>query len=203
MSQAAGPSRKESTAAIPPSSINILIVDDNHANRCAFDVLLEHLGYSISMAASGEEALALVTRLRFACILMDVRMPMMDGIETALCLRKKPFSRYTPIIFVSAHESTAREVSQFPLEGPIGYIHSPVDSDLLVWKLKSAVELHLQKELLRLHAASAWHAQDQFRKCLEATTPSPSELRQLGLRLSASLQGLRSTLAEHLDMPGD
>lgn len=195
--------RRGSTPAIPPSSINILIVDDNHANRCAFDVLLEHLGYSISMGSSGEEALAFVTRMRFACILMDVRMPIMDGVETALCLRKKPFSRHTPIIFVSAHESTATEVSRFPLEGPIGYIHSPVDSDLLVWKLKSYVELHLQKERLRLHASSAWHAQDQFRKCLLETGQAPPEMRQSGLRLAAALQGLRGALAEHLDMPGD
>src|SRR6185436_16685278 len=98
-------------------------------------------------------------RYRFAVILLDVRMPIMDGLETASYLRKKPFNRTTPIVFVSAHQSTAEDVSKLSLEGPIGYVHSPVDSELLVWKVKSSVALYLNNEQLRLHASMAWQAQ--------------------------------------------
>lgn len=82
-----------------------MIVDDTAANLLAFSSVLEPEGYDLFTAKSGQEALMLALRQEFAVILLDVRMPGMDGIETATFLRAGR-GRFTPIIFVSAHDNT-------------------------------------------------------------------------------------------------
>ena len=183
---------------VPVSSINLLVVDDNPANRLAFRSLLEPLGYSVFVASSGHEALALATRYHFAVMLLDVRMPVLDGIETAVLLKKKPFSRNAPVIFISAHQATAEEVSRVSLEGMIGYVHSPVDSQLLIWKVKIYVQHYLKNEELRLQAALALQAFDEHRKRLGADPKAGAEVRQSGERLGQALESLRDTLSNGL-----
>jgi CheY-like chemotaxis protein len=184
-----------SRLAVRPSSINILVVDDHQANRVAFQTLLDQLGYAVFLASSGNEALALATRVRFAVILLDVRMPVMDGLETALFLRKKPFNRNAPIIFVSAHYGTAEQVSQISLGGLIGYVHSPVDSELLVWKVKSYVEHYLKNEELRRWTTLVLQAYEEHFKFLEADPKAGTDLRRSGERLGEALEGLKDTLS--------
>jgi CheY-like chemotaxis protein len=184
--------------AVPVSSINVLVVDDNLANRMAFKTLLEPLGYSVFLASSGNEALTFATRHRFAVILLDVRMPILDGIETALLLKKKPFNRNAPIIFVSAHTGTSEQVSQISLEGLIGYIHSPVDSELLVWKVKSYVEHYLKNEELRLQATLVCQAYEELRRQLDADRQTPPVARESSGRLGEALEGLKEALFDRL-----
>ncbi len=80
----------------------VLIVDDNAGKRLAIRAMLAPLGYSIVEADSGRAALRAVLRQDFAVILMDVRMPIMDGFETAKLIRQRTQSALTPIIFVTA-----------------------------------------------------------------------------------------------------
>lgn len=184
--------------AVPASSLHVLVVDDNQANRSAFRSLLEPLGYNVLLAASGDEALTLATRHRFAVILLDVRMPILDGIETALLLKKKPFNRNAPLIFVSAHQATSEQVSRVALDGMIGYVHSPVDSELLVWKVNNYVEHHLRNEKLRLQAALLFQAYDEHRKELEADLEGAPTLRRSSECLGEALEALKATLSDRL-----
>src|SRR5437016_1104784 len=93
----AGPSSLQPAEPRP----SVLIVDDTPANLEAFSCVLESEGYDLVQAGSGQEALKLALRREFSVILLDVRMPGMDGIETATFLRAGR-GRFTPIIFVSA-----------------------------------------------------------------------------------------------------
>src|SRR6185436_2524289 len=81
----------------------VLVVDDRDANRYAFETVLEK-EFSVTLAASGKQALELCRREEFAVIVLDVRMPEMDGFETAEALRRNEKTRVTPIIFTSAYE---------------------------------------------------------------------------------------------------
>lgn len=121
----------------------ILIVDDTAANLLAFSSILESEGYGILTARSGQEALKLALRQEFAVIMLDVRMPGMDGIETATFLRAGR-GRFTPIIFVSAHDNTPFEVERGYLAGAIDYLFSPVDPDLLKRKVAALVDFYLR-----------------------------------------------------------
>ena len=79
-----------SVNGIFPSSVrpNILIVDDRKENLVATEKVLRHLNASIFKAMSGNEALSLMLRHRFAVVLLDVQMPEMDGFETAKLMQE-------------------------------------------------------------------------------------------------------------------
>ena len=81
---------------------SILIVDDDRASLSAMAEVLQSLGARLVTAASGEEALRCVLEDDFAAILMDVRMPGIDGFTTARMIRERPRSRHTPVIFLTA-----------------------------------------------------------------------------------------------------
>ena len=81
----------------------ILVVDDNASKRVALRAMLLPLGHEVVEADSGRAALRAVLRQNFAVILMDVRMPTMDGYETAKLIRQRGQSELTPIIFFTAY----------------------------------------------------------------------------------------------------
>ncbi|HNF07970.1 MAG TPA: ATP-binding protein [Pseudomonadales bacterium] len=91
----------------PPATAapRILAVDDNETNLRLLELLLQQLGAEVELASSGAEAIALVSHTRFDLVLLDLRMPGIDGIETARQLRTLPLAKdpRLPIIVVSAH----------------------------------------------------------------------------------------------------
>jgi CheY-like chemotaxis protein len=89
-------------------SNNILIVDDDRAALYALTEVLSDLPARIVLAESGEEALRQVLKQEFAVILLDVRLPAMDGFEVAAAIRSLQRLRRTPIVFMSAHEDRRR-----------------------------------------------------------------------------------------------
>ena len=97
--------------AIPTDSelaVRILLVDDQPANLVALKAILEGISPHIVMARSGREALKQLLLADFAVILLDVKMPDMDGFETATLIRGRERSRDTPIIFLTAADRDAQ-----------------------------------------------------------------------------------------------
>src|SRR5438067_13914228 len=90
---------------------NILLVDDQPSNLLALEAILDELGQNLVRADSGEEALRRLLDDDFAVILMDVKMPGLDGIETAALIRERDRCQHTPIIFLTAFERS--EVQMF------------------------------------------------------------------------------------------
>src|SRR3954470_1429313 len=93
------------TAAVPaseaaPSRVKLLLVDDDQDNLLALQAVLEPLQQELMLADSGINALRLCLENEFAAILLDVRMPELDGFETAELIRSRKRSRQTPILFL-------------------------------------------------------------------------------------------------------
>jgi CheY-like chemotaxis protein len=132
-----------------PAKPRVLIVDDHPANRRAFESLLEE-GYTLGVAATGHQALELTLRDDYAVILMDVRMPGMDGFEVADLLRKRERTRHTPIVFISAFDQTVLQLKKGYVAGATDFIFSPVDEELLKLKVQTYVQIYLRNEALRL-----------------------------------------------------
>jgi len=123
----------------------ILIVDDTESNRKAFRTILETPRHEVLEACDGLEALQKLMEHDFAVILLDIRMPNMGGLETAQNIRARKRSRHTPIIFLSAYDSTPAEVSKgYVIGGVIDYLFSPVDSEMLRSKVSFLTELYLR-----------------------------------------------------------
>lgn len=134
------------SAATPSRKVSVLVVDDNPANRMAFETVLMPLGLEVVLAASGSEALKHIMEREFAVILLDVHMPIMDGYETAELMRRRKATKYTPIIFTSAYDMTPAQVTRAYVAGAIDYIPSPVDANILTMKVMAFVQLYLRDE---------------------------------------------------------
>jgi len=121
----------------------VLLVDDRADKLLAIEAVLQPLGVEIVKATSGFQALELAERIEFAVILLDVRMPDIDGLQTAARMRKHGRSARTPIIFVSAVE-TAELIEQVYALGAVDYLQHLVPQ-ILLSKVSVFVDLFRQR----------------------------------------------------------
>ena len=143
------PAEQHATGAgLPLTRPNILIVDDRWENLLATEKILRHLDAEVFTANSGNEALSLVLRHRFAVVLLDVQMPEMDGFETALLMQEHESMRGVPIIFVTAISKEERYAIQAAEIGAVDYIFKPISSEILKSKVKVYLDLYVQREEL-------------------------------------------------------
>ena len=121
--------------------VSILVVDDKPRNVVALQAALASVECKLVTAESGLDALKCVLAQDFAVILLDVRMPGMDGFETASLIRARERSHSTPIIFLTAADvDGARAMEGYRL-GAVDYIHKPLDLDILRSKVTFFVDL--------------------------------------------------------------
>jgi signal transduction histidine kinase len=131
------------------SQAKILVVDDEPKSLYALQELLSSLGQNLMIAQSGEEALKLALKHDFAVILLDVRMPGIDGFETAKMIRGRERSKQTPIIFLTAQADEMNSMFRGYAVGAVDYLMKPVVPEVLKSKVAIFVELHMKSERLR------------------------------------------------------
>jgi CheY-like chemotaxis protein len=85
----------------------VLVVEDNPVNQEVIAALLEHVGSTVCRAGNGQEALDALQRERFDCVLMDVQMPVMDGLEAIRRIRANPLVAATRVLALTANASDA------------------------------------------------------------------------------------------------
>src|SRR5260221_12998321 len=139
------------------TGVNILLVDDNAENLMALDALLASLDHNVIQARSGEAALRWLLEDDFAVILLDVRMPNMDGFETAMLIRGRERLQNTPIIFLRAYQINTVNLFKGYSLGAVDYLVKPVVPEVLRAKVAVFVELFrknqdLQYQLERIRA---------------------------------------------------
>jgi len=168
----------------------ILLVDDRWENLLATEKVLRPLPARIFKASSGNEALSLVLRHRFAIVLLDVQMPEMDGFETAMLMQEHEGMAGVPIIFVTAISKEEKYASRAAEIGAVDYIFKPINPDILKSKVAVYIDLYLQREqILRLNAVLS-----QSNEELERFAYICSHDMQEPVRMMNAFAGL---LAEH------
>jgi len=135
----------------------ILVVDDEPKSLYAMQELLGVLGETLMVAPSGEEAVKLALKHDFAVILLDVRMPGIDGFETARLIRGRERSRLTPIIFLTAANDDNPSMFRGYEVGAVDYLLKPVVPEVLKSKVLVFVDLFRKGEQLR-------ESQDKLRR---------------------------------------
>jgi len=140
-----------SEPAAPParSNVNILVVDDDATKRFALRSILDPLDENVIEASSGADALRQLLRSEFAVVLLDVRMPVMDGFETAQLIRQRPRSELTPLIFVTALDQAETDMGRGYNLGAVDFVFAPVVPAILRAKVSVFVELYRAQQELR------------------------------------------------------
>jgi signal transduction histidine kinase len=161
--------------AITERRIKILLVDDTPQNLVSLEATLSGLGeVELVLANSGREALRHVLNDDFAAILLDVRMPEMDGFETAELIRSRPRSREIPILFLTGYRNEEHLFRGYDL-GAVDFLFKPIVPEVLRSKVSVFVELSRsnaklkeQADELRKQAEVLQKAEQRFRSLLEA-----------------------------------
>lgn len=145
----------------------ILLVDDSPENLISLEASLDGLGQEIVIARSGTEALRHLLEDDFAAILLDVKMPEMDGFQTAEFIRSRKRSRNTPILFLTAYKSEEHLFRGYDL-GAVDFLFKPIVPEILRSKVAVFVELSRNTALLQRQTEVLGKAEQKFRSLLEA-----------------------------------
>jgi two-component system, sensor histidine kinase and response regulator len=157
------------------SRMKILLVDDTPENLVSLEAALGGLGEELVMAQSGKEALRHLLNDDFAAILLDVRMPEMDGFETAEMIRSRPRSRQIPILFLTGYRNEEHLFRGYDL-GAVDFLFKPIVPEVLRSKVAVFVELSRSNAKLRQQA-------DALRKQAEELQRVEQEVRRLNTSL--------------------
>ncbi len=119
------------------AALSILIIEDNEVNQMVVTTMLKNLGHSTSIANDGKEGVQLASDHDFDLILMDMEMPVMDGLEATRWLRAKGVN--TPIIALTAHAVAGYR--QRCLEaGMNDYLSKPIEFETLRGKIERVTQ---------------------------------------------------------------
>jgi diguanylate cyclase (GGDEF)-like protein len=189
--------------------VSVLLVDDRPENLLALEVSLEPLGQRLVRARSGDEALRAVLDEQFAVILMDIRMPGLDGFETMALLKQRERSRNVPIIFLSAMPEQLDGMRSYS-SGAVDYLLKPIEPEAL--RSKVSVFVTLRQNELALQAAHAElekHVIERTKQLAETNRALEREIQERKaaerlLQIQAYRDGLtglanRALLMEHLE----
>lgn len=193
----------------------ILVVDDMEANVRTMQMIFSDLPVTVVCALSGNEALSIILKESdFACILMDVQMPEMDGFETASIIHKNPSTVGIPIIFITAFSHHEVDVLRGYASGAVDYMLKPLNHRITISKVQIFCELHRQKRrLLQFRSIvdqtldaifvidlATWAISDVNQHVCERLGYSPIEMQQMSITdiesMSEKEGGWQSTLVK-------
>jgi PAS domain S-box-containing protein len=137
----------------PRQTPKVLIVDDQPRNLDVLEVMLAPSDCVLVRASSADEALLRLLRDDFAAIVLDIRMPDMNGIELASLIKQRKRSQHVPILFLTAHRIEDADVLRGYGVGAVDYLSKPINAEILRSKIGVFIELFRKShELAALNA---------------------------------------------------
>ncbi len=128
-------------SAKKPANGTVLVIDDNEPNRLLAQATLEGEGHRVVLAANGDEGLGAFSRERPDCVLLDIRMPGMDGFQVCERIRTMETGADVPILFLTAQ----RDVDTFDRAQATGaddFLTKPIRPSELITRVQLALKLH-------------------------------------------------------------
>lgn len=138
----------ESSVMAPSEKPNVLIVDDQPRNLDVLEAMLGETDCTLVRATSADEALLALVRHEFAALVLDIRMPGMNGIELATLIKKRKRSQHVPILFLTAHSVNDEDVLRGYGVGAVDYLSKPIDAEILKSKINVFIELFRKSRAL-------------------------------------------------------
>ncbi len=142
-------------ARSPISPLRILLVEDNHDNQLVTALMLESLGYQIDVAGDGVEALRLHHQGDHDVVLLDLRMPRLDGFGVAQALRQRSGLSIRPWIIALTANAFDGDLERCLAGGMNDYVTKPIDLERLETALERAAASLPPREAVRNGIASS------------------------------------------------
>ncbi|MGW7263606.1 response regulator [Streptomyces sp. NPDC054842] len=165
---------------------SILLVDDMEDNLVALEAVLGSLNEPLVRARSGEEAMKALLRQRFAVVLLDIRMPGMDGFETAANIKRLDQTKDVPIIFLTGTDADAGYAFRGYATGAADYLTKPFDPWVLRAKVTVFLDLHRKSRQLERMLA---REQARFDELAEHLREVETHVTAGGITDPAALRG--------------
>lgn len=127
---------KGETSETAPFSGTVLLVEDNKINQLVALKFLEYLGFSVDSAGNGQEAVEMFERGNYRAVLMDIQMPVMDGISACKAIRSLDHGQGIPVIAMTANAMQG-DRDNYIEAGLDDYIAKPIRLDELESVLKA------------------------------------------------------------------
>jgi signal transduction histidine kinase/CheY-like chemotaxis protein/HPt (histidine-containing phosphotransfer) domain-containing protein len=155
--------------------LQVLLAEDNPVNQRLARILLEKQGMSVTLAVNGKEALTQLEREEFDLVLMDVMMPVMDGLEATSCLREREAKlnrRHTPVVAMTANAMQG-DRERCLAAGMDGYIAKPIHTETMREEILRVLSEHAEGRVPSGHTVSEPESiDDMFAQLLHATSMS-------------------------------
>ncbi len=173
----------------------ILLVDDHEDNLLSIEAILAPDGYQFFRAYSGHQALKiLLNEFDFAMILMDVKMPVLSGFETATLIYEREKLRHIPIIFTTANNYGDDNVFKGYRAGGIDYIFKPINPEVLRAKVAVFIEIYRKNALLFEQEQKLTVANTDLEKEINELKASEHKMRLIRTNLQKDIAELASIL---------
>src|SRR5215204_5941481 len=171
----------------------ILLVDDREDNLLSIEAILAPSGYQFIKAGSGRQALKiLLSEFDFAIILMDVKMPNLNGFETASLIYERERLRHIPIIFITANNYGDENVFKGYQSGAIDYIFKPFNPDVLRAKVAVLIDLYKKNRLLLEQEQKLISINKSLEREIAERKNSEEKVKQLNRKLLENIANLES-----------
>jgi two-component system, cell cycle response regulator len=178
---------------------NLLIVDDHPDNLRTLSAILSRQGFKVRQAVSGTIAIETVNSQPPDLILLDIRMPEVDGYDVCAALKASPQTQKIPIIFLSALNEAANKVRAFELGGA-DYITKPFQAEEVLARVRNQLtirqqqqQLTKQNQQLQQEISDRQQAQAET-ELLLTTIQAVSEAADLSTALQATLCNIRTAI---------
>lgn len=168
-------------------AVKILLVDDKPENLVALEAVLDGPGHQLIKAQSGKAALRACLEHDFAAILLDVKMPDMDGFETAAMIREREQSKDTPIIFLTALKSEEHLFRGYYM-GAVDYLYKPIVPEVLRSKVSVFVDLCRKNTILKKNRDALEHKNLELQQQVAERMRAESDVRRLNAELERRVE---------------
>ena len=173
----------------------VLIVDDQPRNLDVLEAMLGGIDCMLVRATSADEALLSLVRHDFAALVLDIKMPGMNGLELASLVKQRKRSQHVPILFLTAHSIDEADLLRGYGVGAVDYLSKPINADILRSKIGVFVDVYRKScALVELNEALQREVAER-EKAQEALEQSNQELERRVHERTAALtrahQGVR------------
>ena len=156
---------QESPAADSP--VSILLVDDDARNLDALESILDFPGYHLVSAQTAEEALLALISNDFAVIVLDIRMPGMNGLELAQIIKQRKKTQHIPIIFLTAYYQEGDQMINGYDAGAVDYLSKPCNPVVLRSKVSVFVSLFRNARALQTEISERRRLESELARAIE------------------------------------